>query len=127
MLVNNARNLIASWIVGDGLTPAFNAANCRLGVGDSSTAAAATQTDLQAATNKLRKVLDTGYPVRVNNAITMRTTFLKTEAVWAWNERGVFNAASGAASMLSRRVVNYGTKPNTVSWVLTCTDTVVLV
>ena len=40
----------------------FNNGNAYIGVGDSTTAAAATQTDLQAATNKLRKAMDATYP-----------------------------------------------------------------
>jgi hypothetical protein len=40
----------------------FNAANAALGVGDSTTAENAAQTDLQAAANKVRQGMDAGYP-----------------------------------------------------------------
>jgi hypothetical protein len=45
----------------------YTNANARLGVGDSSAVFAATQTDLQAVTNKLRKAMDASYPQRTNN------------------------------------------------------------
>jgi len=125
-LVDLARDLIADALLGGSSYTKFNSANAHLGVGDSSAAFASTQTDLQAATNKLRKPMDATYPQRSSNVITWRATFGTTEANFAWNERGVFNALSGG-QMLSRKVVSLGTKTSAASWQLTCTDTVVLV
>jgi hypothetical protein len=121
-LTNAGRDLIAKAIIGDTYT-IFNNANARIGVGDSSTAFAATQTDLQAATNKLRKAMETAYPTRATNALTFRSLFGTTDANWAWNEWGVFNAAS-AGDMLSRKVESLGTKTSAQSWMLTVTLTV---
>lgn len=95
---------------------AFNNANAYIGAGDSSTAFAAGQTDLQAATNKMRKAMDATYPQRSVNVITFRSTFATGDANWAWNEWGVFNASSGG-TMLARKVESLGTKTNTQSWV----------
>lgn len=125
-LVNLARDLIADAITGGSSYTKFNNASAHLGVGDSSTAFSAAHTDLQAATNKTRKAMDATYPTRSANVITWQSTFGTGDANFDWNERGVFNASSGS-QMLSRKVVSLGTKTSAASWVLTCTDTVVLV
>lgn len=88
-----------------------------MGVGDSSTAFAEAQTDLQAATNKLRKQLTTSS--RSGDVITYVTSFATGEANWQWNEVGLSNAVSGA-NLLIRFVQSLGTK---VSGVWTCTVT----
>ncbi len=108
----------ASLFCGDGAIAAFNVTNTRLGVGDSSTAFAASQTDLQAATNKLRKVLDSA-PARTNNAIDYTTTFGTSEANFAWNELGLFNSASGDYMATRRTLSGFGTKTNTDQWTIT--------
>lgn len=125
-LVNLARDMIADAITGGSSYNKFSNANARTGVGDSSTAFSAAHTDLQAATNKTRKAMDATYPQRSANVLTWRSTYATGDANYAWNERGIFNAAA-AGEMLSRKVVSLGTKTSAASWVLTCTDTVVLV
>lgn len=126
MLVNLARDMFLDALIGGASYARFSNANAALGVGDSSTAAAAGQTDLQAATNKLRKGMDAGYPIRTGNAVAWRATFGTSEGNFAWNERGVFNATSGG-QMLSRKVVSLGTKTSANSWQLTATDTLGIV
>lgn len=121
-LVNLARDMLADAITGGASYARFDNAHAYLGVGDSSTAFNVAQTDLVAATNKLRKGMDIGYPSRSGNVLTWRATFTTAEANFAWNERGIFNAVSGG-QMLSRKVVSLGTKTNANSWQLTCTDT----
>lgn len=125
-LVDLARDMIADAILGGSSYTKFNNANAYIAVGDSSTAHAAAQTDLQAATNKTRKAMDATYPTRAANVLTWRATFATGDANYAWNERGIFNASSGG-QMLSRKVIALGTKTSSASWQLTCTDTVVLV
>ena len=112
----------AKAIAGVSFTP-FNNANAYIGVGDSSTAFAVGQTDLQASTNKLRKGMDATYPTQSANELVFRATFGSSEANFAWNEVGLFNAASGG-SMLRRKVVSLGTKASGETWVLTSTITV---
>lgn len=114
-LTNTGRNFIAGAIIDSG-TP-FDATNCRLGVGDSSTAFAAGQTDLQAASNKHRELVDSG-PTLAGNVITMTATFEPGEANFAWEEFAVFNAASGGI-MLTRKVESLGTKTSAEEWELT--------
>lgn len=121
-LTNAGRDLIAADIIGETVTE-FNNANAHIGVGDSSTAFAATQTDLQASTNKARKAMDATYPQRSSNVLTFRSTFATGDANFAWNEWGVFNASSGG-TMLSRKVESLGTKTSAQSWQMTVTLTV---
>lgn len=112
----------AGSIIGEALT-AFNAANCYLGVGDSSTAFAVGQTDLQAATNKARELVDSA-PGRSGGVLTFIATFETGDANFAWNEFGIFNAAA-AGTMLARKVQSLGTKASG-DWTLTVTETMTL-
>ena len=111
---------IAKTIIGETVTT-FAEANAYLGVGDSTTAFAASQTDLQAASNKLRKAMDTGYPQRTNDALKFKVTFGDSDANFAWQEWGVFNASSGG-TMANRKVESKGTKASG-SWVFKVTLT----
>lgn len=122
-LTNAARDLIAQALIGGAIT-SFNNANARIGVGDSSTAFAAAQTDLQAGANKFRRVMEATYPTIAGNVLTFRSLFGTAEANFAWNEWGVFNAAS-AGAMLNRKVESLGTKTSAQSWQLTATITLV--
>lgn len=120
------------YALGNGTTTAghaltyLNAANAAVGVGDSNVAAAAAQTDLQAATNKLRKGMASGYPAHTPGTgsgaktITFRSTFDTTEANFAWEEAAVFNSATaGTGRMLNRKVTSMGTKTSASSWQIT--------
>lgn len=105
----------------------YDNANAHIAVGDSTTAEAATHTDLQAASNKLRLPMDSTYPQHTPGTtsgaatITFRITASSGQANFAWQEWGVFNSDT-AGRMLNRRVVNLGTKA-TGSWTLTVTLT----
>lgn len=108
----------------------FNNANAAIGWGDSNTAAAATQTDLQAATNKVRKGMDATYPQHTDGTtsaaaiITFRATAGTADANWAWAEWGIFNSPTAATGrMLSRKVEALGTKTSASSWQHTVTVT----
>lgn len=107
-------NYVAQAVIGQG-TP-FNATNARLGVGNGSNAFVASQTDLQGA-SKVRKSMDSGYPVVAAPTVTFKATFGTDEANFAWNEWGVFNAATGGV-MLNRVVESNGTKQSNQTWVL---------
>jgi len=122
-LTNAGRNFIAQAIMND--TPTFYTnANARIGVGDSSTAFAANQTDLQATTNKLRVAMESGFPTRTDNLLTFKSSFGSSDANYAWNEWGIFNNAS-AGVMLNRKVEALGTK-SSGTWVLTVELTVTI-
>lgn len=121
-ITNTGAVLAAQCLMNDSAT-FLNSSNSHLGVGDSTTAFAAAQTDLQAASNKLRKAMESGYPTRSSGALTFRSLFGTSEANFAWQEWAVFNASS-AGTMFSRKVESLGTKTNTQSWQLTATITV---
>lgn len=107
----------------------FNNAQAAIGVGDSSTAAAATQTDLQASTNKLRKGMVSSYPTHTDGAtsgaavITFQSSFGSSEGNYAWAEVAVFNSSSaGIGRMLNRLVQSLGTKSGG-TWSVSCAIT----
>lgn len=121
---NAARDLVVAALVSGTISPAFNNANASIGVGDSATAYANTQTDLQAATNKYRKGMDATYPTVATNVLTFRATFTTGEANYAWNEWGVFNTTSqSGGTILNRKQEALGTKPGTQSWQFVATLT----
>jgi len=112
---------LATAAMGDTFT-AYSNANAYIGVGDSTTAFAIGQTDLQASTNKLRKAMDSTYPQRASGVLTFRSTFATTDANYAWQEWAVFNASS-SGTMLSRKVESLGTKTSAQTWQFTVTLT----
>ncbi len=103
-----------------GAGTAFSSANAHLGVGDSSAAESAAQTDLQAATNKQRKGMQPGYPALNGNQVTFRSLFGQSDANFSWNEWGLFNSAGGG-TMLNRKVQSLGTKTSSATWQFTVT------
>lgn len=106
----------------------FNNSNAYIGVGDSNTAEVATQTDLQAATNKTRIAMDATYPTHTDGVvsgsatITFRCTAASGVANYVWAEWGIFNGSSGGR-MLNRKVQALGTKASGSSWQFTVTVT----
>lgn len=115
-MVDGGINALLLLLVGGGGT-AFNNANAYLGVGDSSTAWATGQTDLQAATNKLRAAMKATYPQTGTKKQTFASDFTSGQANWVWNEWAIFNDAA-AGTMLNRKVEALGTK-TTGTWTLT--------
>lgn len=136
LLMYGGASVLWQALIGNGTATAgqaltyFNNAQAAIGVGDSSAAAAATQTNLQAATNKLRKAMDATYPQHTDAttsgaaSIVFKSTFATTDANFAWAEWGVFNSATDATGrMLNRKVEALGTKTSAASWTLTVTLT----
>ncbi|HSW37858.1 MAG TPA: hypothetical protein VLL97_00025 [Acidobacteriota bacterium] len=95
---------------------AFSNANAYIGVGDSDTAAAASQTALQAETNKLFKAMESGYPQRSNQTVTFRSVYGSADANYAWKEFTVSNSNSDAGKNLNRKVSDQGTKASGQTW-----------
>lgn len=123
-LTTAGRNFIAQAIMNDSPT-FFDNSNAYLGAGDSNTAFDAAQTDLQAASNKVRKAMEATYPQRSTNVLTFRSLFGTSDANFAWEEWALFNGSSGG-TMLSRKAESLGTKANTQSWQLTADITVAI-
>lgn len=98
----------------------FDNTNAYLGVGDSSAAENATQTGLQAATNKLYKAMEASYPTYgTSQKATWKSSFGSAEANFAWNEFTVANGNSDASKNLNRKVSSQGTKTSGQTWELT--------
>jgi len=101
-------------------------ANAFIGVGDSSTAEAATQTELQAASNRFYKAMNATYPSRVNQTSSFQSDFVTAEANYPWQEWTISAGASTASGggfttggiNLNRKVASLGTK-TTGTWTLT--------
>ena len=116
LLLNEGITEMLKLLIGDTAT-AFSDANARLGVGDSNTAAAATQTDLQASTNKTYKAMDTGFPQVTDQTVTFQSTFSSSDANYAWQEYVADNGSS-AGKTLNRKVQSLGTKADPAIWTL---------
>ncbi len=97
---------------------AFSNANARLGVGNSGTAAADTDTDLLGAST-LYKAMNATYPKRVASVMDFQADFTTGEANFAWLEWSVDN---GNSQNMNRKVVNLGTKVSGL-WTLTVSIT----
>jgi hypothetical protein len=106
-LLNSGIDEMWDLICGDSANH-FNNAGTQIGVGDSNTAASASQTDLQAATNKTYKGMDSGYPTSTSQKATFKASFGASEANYAWNEWVVKQSTSGKC--LNRKVESLGTK-----------------
>ncbi len=114
-------------LTGPGGTPANTS---RLGVGNSSSAEAAGQTDLQGA-SKWYQLQDATYPQVATNVLTCKATYATGDANFIWAEWGIDiadtpPATSGATVnqlLLNRKVAALGTKASG-SWVLTVTVTI---
>lgn len=78
----------------------------------------ATQTGLQASTNKLYKGMEAGYPQVSAQTITWRAVYASADANFAWREFTVANGNSDASSNLNRKVSHQGTKASGQTWTL---------
>lgn len=95
----------------------FDNSNAYIGVGDNNTAAAASQTGLQAATNKLYKGMEASYPTYgTNQKSTWRSVFGSSDANYAWKEFTVANGNSDSSKNLNRLVSDQGTKASGQVW-----------
>ena len=106
-LLNSGIDEMWDLIIGDSANH-FTSATAQVGVGDSSTAAAPTQTDLQAAANKTYKGMESGYPTSASQKATFKASFGDSEANYAWNEWVVRQSSSGKC--LNRKAESLGTK-----------------
>ncbi len=119
VLLNEGINELWTLVAG-GAGTAFSNANAYLAVGDSATAASASQTGLQAATNKLYKAMDGSYPTYgTDQKITFRSTFGSSDANFSWQEFSVANGNSDSGVNLNRKVSDQGTKVSGQTWQLT--------
>ena len=116
VLLNEGITLMLNLLAGLGGT-AFSNAATYLGVGESTTAAAASQTGLSGAT-KTYKAMEATYPQVSGQTITFRSVFGSTDANNVWQEFTVVNASSDTGTNLNRKVDNQGTKVAGQVWTL---------
>lgn len=116
-IVNAGLNLMLDIMAGRSFSYFANW-SAYIGAGDSNLAAAAGQTDLQAATNKTRKAMNSGYPTAAaSQKNTYQSDFGAAEALYAFEEFGLFNASSGG-TMFARKVQAAGTHAGV--WTIAC-------
>jgi hypothetical protein len=120
-LTNGIQTLWQLFIGQSGVTP-FNSSNAYVGVGDGTTAPAASQTGLM-GTNIYFKVMDSGYPTVSSNTVTFQATFAGTEANFTWNEFGIANGNNPptAGVLFNRATQSLGTKQSGQTWALRVT------
>jgi len=129
LLLNNGITVLLNLLIGAGGQTSFANTNNRLGVGDSNTAANASQTGLQAATNHYWQMADGSYPSVSSQTVTFQSTFAGGVANYAWNEYVADNdGAAGSTSTaptysstivaLNRLVSAQGTKTSGQTWIL---------
>ena len=100
-----------------GTATAYNNANSYLGVGESTTAAAASQTGLSGS-SKTYKGMETSYPSISGQTVTFRAVFESADANNVWQEFTVVNASTDTGDNLNRKVSDQGTKASGQTWTL---------
>lgn len=103
----------------------FNSSNFSIGVGSGGgTSFSAAQTDLQAATEKYRKLATIS---ESSGVITAVASYSTSEANFTWSEWGTFNTGNTqtGGTMLTRKVESpdLGTKSSAQTWQMTVTLT----
>jgi hypothetical protein len=124
LLLNAGGTEVAKLIVGDGTAVAFSAANARIGVGDSATAAAVGQTDLQAGANKAYAAMNASYPQVSAQTMSFQADFGTAVANFAWQEWVIDNKLAAGTKALNRKVTSLGTKTSANTWRFGVTITV---
>lgn len=118
LLLNEGINELWT-IVCSGSGTKFDNTNAYLGVGDSATAAQATDTGLLGA-SKTYKAVDGGYPTYgTSQKAVWMSTFGTGDGNHDWNEFTVANGNSDASKNLNRKVSAQGTKASGQTWELT--------
>jgi hypothetical protein len=120
-LTTAGATFLAQATINDSPTFFVSGVSAYLGVGDSNTAFSIAQTDLQAASNKLRVLATVS---RASNVNTFVASFGTSQANWEWYEVAIFNSNSGG-TMLARKVESpsLGTKTSSQVWQLTTAAT----
>lgn len=136
LLVNGGGDVLWAGVIGNVVTTTgvgytrFSNGEASIGVGKSTTAAAVTQTDLQAtSTGKFRKGMEATFPTHTTGTastsaknIAFKAIMSTAQANFAWQEFGVFNTtAQTGGRMLNRKVQNLGTKSTAATWAITAT------
>lgn len=133
LMLNEGIQRLEDLLIGAGGTTYANA-NAYIGVGDTNTAEAATQTELQAtanASNRFYKAMNATFPSRSSQTLSFQSDFDSGEANFAWAEWTIAAGATSASGSgflvgttnLNRKVQSLGTKA-TGTWTFTGTITI---
>ena len=135
-LTRQGRKRLIDRLVGTASNQAIDATHARIGTGDSSTAYADTQTDLQASTNKYWQLVDSAPSIgsgASSGVVTCVSTFPTGQGNYAWQEWGIDGGTASSSTvttegnttpgMINRKVSSLGTKTSAASWVFTVTIT----
>jgi hypothetical protein len=114
-LLNTGIDEMWDLITGVETTDVFDNTYATIGVGDDDTAAAASQTDLQASTNKDYQGMESGYPTSTSQKVTFKASWDTDHGNYAWEEWVVKQSTSGIC--LNRKVESLGTK-SSGTWTL---------
>jgi hypothetical protein len=137
LLTTDGLGRLTNFLIGTGSLVGFTATTTRIGVGDSTTAAAAADTDLGASagsTHRWFQIVDSA-PTRVtttvtNDAVQCVATFGTSDGNFAWQE-WAFNLgtatptssatvdASAGKCFFNHKIASFGTKASGASWAFT--------
>ena len=115
LLLNEGITALQNLLIG-AADASFGNANTYIGVGDSSATTAASQTGLQAVTNKAYEAMEATYPQISSQTTTWRAIFESADANYAWREFTIVNASTDAGDNLNRKVSAQGTKASGQTW-----------
>jgi hypothetical protein len=127
LLLNEGIDRLLDLLIAAGGT-SFNNANAYIGVGDTATAAAASQTELlgtQNAANRFYKAMNATFPSRASETVTWQSDFATGEANFHWQEWTIAAGATTASGSgflvgttnLNRKAEDLGTNASGV-WTL---------
>ena len=120
--LNEGLNLLTTLLCG-GAGTAYNAANARIGVGNSTTAPSAAQTGLQGA-SKFFQAMASGYPTYgTSQQVVWKAIIDDGDAEFSWQEITVVNAATDAGTNLLRGTSAIGVKAPGDIWSMSVTVT----
>lgn len=126
-------------LAGTASNQALDATHCRIGVGNSSTAAVNTDTDLGAAAGSANRQFKLVDSVTVGSGassgvITIVATFSTSLANFAWAEWGIDGGTADGTTVTSEgnttpglcnhKITSLGTKTSSATWVFTITITI---
>lgn len=130
LITNAGYSRIGNLFTAQGATQAFDAAHCRIGAGDGTTAVAYTDTDLSAlagSTHRWFQLVSAVFTIGGTRTWTVAATFGTADGNFAWQEFGIDQGtASGntvTAILLNHALSSQGTKASGQTWTATATIT----
>jgi len=136
LITTSGLTFLSGRITGNVSVNPLSAGYTRIGVGDSSTAASVSQTDLQGTNKYWKQIVASGYPSISGGVIQWQSVFGSAVANFAWNEWALDNGGTGTAGgtandgsavsstlFFNRSVASLGTKASGTTATITVTIT----